>query len=347
MSKEILNALKCLKHGEKVFTDISTQMVDAEQAEHFKKFATYYKAVGAQLSQSSLKSVSPKAGRVWRYEEKDEFQKKEQPPLLIHLHIEKTAGSTFYSILRKTYYRLYTIGTHDVSDWITPDILYNMVSETPFARAITGHLSFKNDIYRILDDHYFNITMLRNPIERVLSFYYWKGHDKKYKSIIDFLEEERDVLVDNGQVRKMTEKGMDYAYGELPETLLAEATENLMNKITCFGLTEDFDASLLLFTDLFGWQDILYTRRKVISKRPQAADLSKEEREKIISYNRLDMALYEKAKAIFATRVAGLGDDFQGRVKKFQEMNQDMQDNQNTLSHGVLQDHPWTKRYQE
>src|ERR1700716_4282688 len=87
---------------------------------------------------------------------------------LIFLHIPKTGGSTLYKILKNHYSRAQTV-TLD-----SPKIA--RIKTLPAAqrgryRLLHGHLHF--GLHRFIPQASTYITLLRRPVERVLSFYHY------------------------------------------------------------------------------------------------------------------------------------------------------------------------------
>lgn len=48
-------------------------------------------------------------------------------------------------------------------------------------------VEIKENITRDIWDNYFKFTIERNPFDKIVSLYYWRGGDKKFKSFYDFL----------------------------------------------------------------------------------------------------------------------------------------------------------------
>jgi hypothetical protein len=79
-----------------------------------------------------------------------------------------------------------------------------------------------------------------------------------------------------------------------------KALENLFEKVTCFGLQEFFDESLILFADKLGWRMPFYEtfNRKDPS---HLLDFKPHHIEKIAELNAIDIQFYEKAQERFTS----------------------------------------------
>lgn len=88
---------------------------------------------------------------------------------IIFLHIPKTAGSSLRQIVEQEYPGddCLSIYTHR-----TPEFLASIQEDVPKAKAIYGHFSY--GIHEFLGIHGRYVTFVRNPINRVLSYY--SGH---------------------------------------------------------------------------------------------------------------------------------------------------------------------------
>lgn len=142
---------------------------------------------------------------------------------LYFLHIPKTAGTTLISLL----------DLHFAPDEICPIQLDTKIHELipekiAHYRLIRGHLDY--DFYKLLAKKPIYITMLRDPLERVISLYeYWRqnveilGADQPHNSTIfrdavsgslyDFVCFKSDLIrfeVENNQVRRIVSNNHDF-----------------------------------------------------------------------------------------------------------------------------------------
>lgn len=222
---------------------------------------------------------------------------------LIFLHIAKTGGQTFNAILRRQYPedRIFSVIGQDVEDRI------RVYMEWPEARRaairlIMGHVHF--GIHEHIPGPSTYVTLLRDPVERALSTYYYVRRKPDHPAHREIVEREMDLgrvvrsgllpMLDNGQTRILYGLGhWDVPYGECGEELLEGAKRNVERHFALVGTTERFDATLRLLERRFGWSRSFYRRRNVSKRRPGRDDVSPEALEAARRHNRLDLELYQ------------------------------------------------------
>src|SRR5690606_34786273 len=108
-----------------------------------------------------------------------------------------------------------------------------------------------------------SLTMLRDPVDRVLSLYYYIFQSEQHYlydivargdiGLARFIEEITTAESDNGQVRVLNPEPLwEFPKGEIRRPMLEDAKRNLEHGVTAFGLTERFDESLMLFRRVLG-----------------------------------------------------------------------------------------------
>jgi hypothetical protein len=227
-------------------------------------------------------------------------------PLVVFVHIRKTAGTTVRQIIRRQYPRDQTrmIRNYFVEPERSFDVARSLAARPPEGlRAVHGHILFWPDLPWVAGTRFF--AFLRDPIERTISHYYWLRERSPHfaKSLEDALKHGR--IHDNLQTRVIA--------GAMPfvatEETLEQALANL-DRLAAIGLTERFDESLVLLTRVFGWQPMAYTPANVTANRPPREEFGPETLAVVEQYNSLDLELYRTAKARFAREVAAQPDSF-------------------------------------
>ena len=252
------------------------------------------------------------------------------PEVLIFLHIPKAAGSTFYRILAHQYMPGTTFiieGTGQI------DSLTHFRNKSPEAKAsfrfISGHMPFGIHTDIVAPSGY--ITMLRDPVERLLSLYYFiqkKPHHYLYDmvtregmSLESLIEAELSSELTNAQTRLLA--GEPYN-SQIPcsEAMLERALNHIASHFIFTGLTERFDESLLLLKDTLQRPGLpFYVRQNVNIGRPVQTTLSEQTLGTIRSYNQYDLRLYQTIQAAFNQKVKDRGPAFQNRLKHFRTLN--------------------------
>ena len=248
---------------------------------------------------------------------------------IIFLHLPKTAGTTLNFILSRQYDSeiIHTI------EGDTLKALKKFENFTPKARqkihVVNGHGEF--GIHKFLFGPSKYITFLRNPIERVISDYYFilRAPQTPYHRYVTenqlSLKEAVEckdplIMLPNSQTILLAgvwRKGIKQCNDEV----LTQAKQNL-RKHFIVGLTEKFDESICLLKSYFDWgTDVYYKKRNVTTNRLAPENLPKETLDAIVHYNQCDLELYKYGQALFAEQIKQIGPFFPARVQFYKAMN--------------------------
>jgi hypothetical protein len=246
---------------------------------------------------------------------------------VIFLHIPKTAGSTLLRIIEKQYHPDEICSLYLRRDFRAFDRLTE--ARKAQIRIYRGHIIF--GWAQRLPQPATRFTILRNPVERAISNYYFTReyaehhhHDLVHSqnlSLADYLDSKEELMADNGQTRMLSGGYYVMDYGGLSREALEAAKANLRDNIQVVGLTERFDETLLLLKNAFGWGNVFYARQNVGRQRPTKDQLSPDTLAVIHKYNQLDIELYQFAKTLFAEQVRKQGSSFAQEVRSFQRAN--------------------------
>ncbi len=246
-------------------------------------------------------------------------QEKKNPQTVIFLHIVKTAGTTLHRIIERQYRpeEMYWIGTEG-RDF---EHLANLSLEEKLRiRVLRGHLVY--GIHELLPSPSVYFTLVRDPVERVISYYYFirrtPGH-YAHNSIVshnmtlkEAIVNQVDHLLINGQTKVLA--GGQW-HDHCTEESVEVAKRNIQRHFAVAGLVERFDESLLFLKKTFGWGNVLYTPQNVAKSRPRKQDLLPETLDVILEANRLDMQLYQYLAERFETQVRQAGRLFAMQVR--------------------------------
>lgn len=245
---------------------------------------------------------------------------------VIFVHVPKTAGTTIKAIIAGQYgddkvllgpgtgEQLLEIGRLD-------DEQRNKI------KMIAGHLpvGFPN-----LVDNPRYCTLLREPIDRVVSFYYYVRREPEHylydytkiqgHSLREVMENRVSNMMDNFQTRLISGVWNVVPFGEMTPEFLDRAKRNI-DTFAVVGLQERFDESMLMLADAFGWDTPYYRSRNVSEGRPRVSELDDETLALVAAANTFDTELYEYAKEIFARQLAAKGPGFARRVAQFKRAN--------------------------
>jgi hypothetical protein len=246
-------------------------------------------------------------------------------PLLIFLHVAKTGGSTLRDIVRRQYPpdRIYTADLHKAPSAYLQQLGQILSRDTA---VIQGHSRF--GLHEFFARRCTYITLLREPVDRVISYYYMvvrASHDPDHGPVCsegiglgEYASSGR-FPTDNRQTRLVSGHGL--SPGPCPGSMLEVAKRNLREHFSVVGLTEAFDETLILLKRTFGWRSVLYSRRNVGLNRPKKASVGEETLKAIKDANRLDIELYDYAGALFREQLSRQAPDFEIEVEALRRVN--------------------------
>jgi len=253
------------------------------------------------------------------------------PPFLF-LHIPRTAGTTLNRLLERHF---------------PPETVLSLYSREDFSRhaamdseslarlqLIQGHVLLGDyERFTLYDMPVRVFTFLREPVARVISEYHFlrTWPESQMYALLNDQHITLSQYVTSGH-RMLRYKGSNFMTRVLsgldpvarPDEALATAMANLRDRVTVFGLTESFNASLLLLAEVMGFGDLLYERQNVL-RRPQQERAGDAERALVAARNSLDAALYEYARRLFAERLAARGSRFALRLARYERLLQKYQ----------------------
>ena len=227
--------------------------------------------------------------------------------ILISIHIFKTAGTTFYSIIDRIFKRNEILNVNIEGVSFCEEAIKNGILENKKSiKIIHGHFPLGWHEYLSGKTRY--ISFLRIPQQRVLSDYFYnkefsKGHNYSYAStmtLIEYLNCDKILDMDNGQTRYIS-GDLDTPYGRCNHEMLVTAKSNIDSMFLFVGLTERFDESLILLNHYLGWKKIYYSNKNVTKNKMMA--LTPLEVQTIKERNRLDEELYQYVSEQFEKRI--------------------------------------------
>lgn len=232
--------------------------------------------------------------------------------VIIFIHIPKTGGCTLHSIIHKQYRNYYDIKP---SFWWRPpedtSSLLDYLDELGVKKleVLRGHIQF--GIHKHLPQKkYTYITLVRNPIERVVSLYYYIRSSEKdnWHHIVKKMTLYEFVTSNffnpgtlNVQTRLIAGNNRDD---------LKTAKNNLKEHFSVVGITERFDETLCIIEKKLGWKVDKYENQNVTKNRPSINEIPNEIIEIIVKKNQKDIELYNFANKLLDEQINQYKDSF-------------------------------------
>lgn len=221
-------------------------------------------------------------------------------PLLVFVHLRKTAGTTISYVMQRQFGRDQAI---EINAPTVEAANQTWGAMTPERRArikcVRGHLPYRKDLFAPREITCF--TVLRDPVARVVSEYYFNLRNagerfhaalsRKGVTLDQFVDSELFAEVHNTQSRMLA--GADP--GADPSQLLDAAIANLRDKMALVGVSERLDETLLLSRAILGWRWLIYRRINVNPRRPPIDRIAPATLAAIERANSLDRSLYRFA----------------------------------------------------
>jgi hypothetical protein len=256
-------------------------------------------------------------------------------PLVIFLHVPKTAGSTLRRIIERQHDASMILPLYE-SDF-GEELAAIPPQELDRLRIVMGHFYFGAHAYLSRASTY--ITLLRDPIERVISHYHYaQGAPSHYfhrsactLSLKEFVKHcatmssasgtSLGYCSDNDQTRQLAGECGVPSFGTSADEMLTLAKRHLTEHFAVVGTTEEFDRSLILMSQRLGWRRPFYTRQNVTHYRTVKNELPSETLHAIQAYNELDLELYRYAERLLQERIRNQGASFEKQLRSFEKMN--------------------------
>jgi hypothetical protein len=243
---------------------------------------------------------------------------------LIYIHVPKAAGTTFSDIIEQNYPPREVLTILHQPGRTIEDFMRQPIEERQRPRVIKGHFPF--GLHEHVPRPCTYITILRDPVARVLSHYYYVLRTPEHylydkvagskMSLAKYVGSPVTTELDNGQVRMISGCGRFIPIGQCGQQHLQQAKENLQKHFLFAGLVERFDETLLILGRFLEWKNLFYTRKNVTDHSdPFAVDLSV--LQTIREKNSLDVELYAFVRNHFDAQAAPLASE----LKAFREAN--------------------------
>ena len=222
---------------------------------------------------------------------------------LLFLHVPKTGGTTFNVLLETVYGDGYV--------YLNPDRpkhhreRFEAMDESALARvaALSGHVSF--GLHEVLPFPVRHVTILREPVDRVISTYEHIRQDERHPRHRRVLDERMSLLdfansdipaVDNVQTRLLAgyKLARETPRFEQSRELLDAAFEHIDRERIICGVLHRFDRAVEEVAEAFGWSGVpTVERQRSRGSRPAVDEIDPAVRDRIRERNALDAELFD------------------------------------------------------
>lgn len=243
-----------------------------------------------------------------------------EPKIIFH-HVPKCGGTSIVTGLALTYYplRLMRYGKrgfpgvlnaraasvaaemHDASHYEFRKNLLAYFADKGTSPLISGHYPFNHEFYDKHQDDWKYMTILRHPLERWYSEYFWnryKDHDyRKTELTLEEYIESDEGRVDTRCFVNFFARTKDDIHC-LPSSVDVDSALETLEGMSVVGLLEHMDNFQDQMRNVFGRKMLMLNRNKSPAAQGQKDRLDKDSllHKKLMVYLQPDIEIYEKTK---------------------------------------------------
>jgi hypothetical protein len=245
---------------------------------------------------------------------------------LIFLHIPKTGGTTLNGIIEAQYdpSSIYSLPSHGDIKRYMDDFKLLPVEQRIQLKLLKGHLLFRARLDQYMSQPCRYITLLREPIDRVISTYYYILETPSHYLHKEIVSEKVDLQVFSERDYPAVNNLQTYLLATVDplllgkheesnypmENLIESAFANIDKYFAVIGVLERFDEFLILLMRCLGWKITHYSKQNVNQMRPRREDVPERTIETIRNNNKYDMRLYNHARQRMDDLIALQGASF-------------------------------------
>lgn len=241
---------------------------------------------------------------------------------VIFIHLPKTAGTTVNRLIEWEY-RLSEMYSIDpvLFRWSAAHLRNLPPERLRKIRMFKGHIPF--GLHEILPQPATYITVLRDPVDRVISAFYFMRSYKLHPLYWKMRRENWSLedFVRNSQRDNVQSKIVAGAVYEEPCTreIVEKAKSNLRHHFSVVGLSARLEESLALMKLRFGWRLSSYSSFNVTRSRPKKRDLPEATLDLLHQRNAFDIELYQEAEKIMESAVQANADEVRRIARELEE----------------------------
>lgn len=250
---------------------------------------------------------------------------------LIFHHIPKAAGSTFTSSLAWRYPRssVFQVSVKERNEERLEAIQAMSPKQRKDLRFVAGHMPL--GAHRLLEQESRYYAFVREPVKRVLSlcgFIRQRPHHYLHEpfkrlnwDVAAFVKASPSTELSNEMVRYFCLPEQVEAGEEIGEMHLGRAIENVDQLFPSVGLSNRYDASVVVFTAHYGLFEPYYMRRNASGGRAEAS-VDASALAAVRAKNEWDLRFYEHLEKRFDQQLEALLAEKPNAVEAFRRKNQ-------------------------
>jgi hypothetical protein len=259
----------------------------------------------------------------------------EPAPTVIFPHLGKTGGATLRRIIPRNFLRSEVLALRNPASSPTGFLSTLPIerfaemteSERRQPRFIMAHMMF--GLHEFVPRPSTYITLLRNPVSRVISGYknalHTPGH-RFHETVVSegmdlegYLRSGLAIEMDNSQMRAIV-ADTTTPYGACTNEMLERAKRTVDERISVAGIAERFDESLVMLRHVLGWSKLHYVVANVSPHRIPRSAVPAATIRLIEDQNRFDIELYKYAVGRLDKQIAD-DPDFDRDLARFRRGN--------------------------
>ncbi|MBK9122917.1 MAG: sulfotransferase family 2 domain-containing protein [Chloroflexi bacterium] len=248
---------------------------------------------------------------------------------VVFLHIPKTGGMSLYDVLRRNYAGLPAYVQFETRSAGEHALFERPQHERDSLAYVAGHVHY--GIHAIWSEPAAYFTMLRDPVDRLISQYYYVTTSRDHRnyekrSAVTFSEFALEERHGSYVARRLAGYAdpvnhVPFKPGELSASEMIDLAVANLKRHAVVGLTSEFDTSLLLLRRAFGWKRLYYVRRNTTKQVHERSEISADLKAELRGHLAVDGAIVEAGRALFDAACASYGPDLERDLAAFQRSN--------------------------